>query len=87
MLELRFCREGAKGLLMLLLLAEEPLSLLLGIDFLLRDLDREGDLREGDLPVADRRPERESPVSAKVRERLRELEREVPEMLNESPVR
>ena len=81
MLELRFALDGAKGLLTLPL-REEPLWLLRGIDILVRDFERESDLLEADSCL-----ERVRPVSANVLEREREFDREVPEMLNESPVR
>ena len=64
---------------MLLRLREELRSLLRGMDSLIPDLDREGDL-EQESPF-----DWDKPVSAKVR--VRELDLEVPDMLNESPVR
>ena len=80
MLSFRLALEGAKGLLMLLLLREELRSLSSrGMDRLCRDLDREGDLEQESGLDCDK------PVSANVL--VRELDLEVPDMLNESPVR
>ena len=79
MLSLRLDLDGANGLLMLLLLREELPSRLRGIESLFRDLERDRDLEH------DSRLDWDKPVSAKVL--VRELEREVPDILKESPVR